>query len=185
MTTASEYFTMLRAALIFTLLLGGATAAQAAIYKTTDKDGNIVFTDSPPAGSTRTEKVEVAPVNTTPAPPSAPPAPPANQLPTGAQPPIEEQVITITTPAHEETIPMGPGNFPVAVKVKPRLNVSQALQLFVDGVPYNDPQRAARWELTNVFRGEHSLTVGIMGANGEITVMSEPVTVYVQRPRVR
>jgi len=177
---------MLRATSFILFLTASVTAfGQSAVYKTTDKDGNVVFTDAPPANSTQSEKVDIQRVNTTPAPKISEDPEPADVAPIAPDPKIVQQVVTIATPRNGETIPMGPGNFSVNVKVKPQLIAGQTLQLFMDGVPYSDPQRNATWALMHVFRGEHELTVGIMNDNGEIISMSEPVTVFVLRPSVR
>lgn len=177
---------MVRATLYCLLLTASlAVQAQNSVYKTVDKDGNVVFTDAPPASAGKAEKVDIQRVNTTPAvtkpeikESAAVQAADPNLAPAG-------QDVQITTPANNETIPMGPGNFSVGVKVKPRLTLEQSLQLFMDGVPYGDPQRNAFWEMLGVFRGEHTLTVGIMDSRGEISSMSDPVTVFVLRPSIR
>ena len=177
---------MLRAAVFFSLLAACLTVqAQNTVYKTVDKDGNVVFTDAPPASAGNAEKVDIQRVNTTPA--VTKPEVKESAAIQAADPNLApaEQEVEITTPANNETIPMGPGNFTVGVKVKPRLTLEQSLQLFMDGVPYGDPQRNAFWEMLGVFRGEHTLTVGIMDSKGEISSMSNPITVFVLRPSIR
>lgn len=177
---------MVRATLYCLLLTASlAVQAQNSVYKTVDKDGNVVFTDAPPASAGKAEKVDIQRVNTTPA--VTKPEIKESAAVQAADPNLApaEQDVQITTPANNETIPMGPGNFSVGVKVKPRLTLEQSLQLFMDGVPYGDPQRNAFWEMLGVFRGEHTLTVGIMDSKGEISSMSDPVTVFVLRPSIR
>lgn len=177
---------MARALLIFTLLLANAAAwAQSSIYRTTDENGNVVFTDAPPANARNAEKVEIQPTNTTPPVEKREPTKAEREAIAQEKAASEVQEVTITMPQNEEAIPMGPGNFSVAVKVQPKLEAEQSLQLFMDGVPYGPPQRSATWDLTNVFRGTHKLTVGITDEQGETPVMSQPVTVYVLRPRIR
>lgn len=175
---------MYRAILILTLLLSQAAMAQNAIYRTTDKDGNVVFTDAPPAGTRKAEVVEMQPINTTPAP--VPRELTLKELEEEAtkETAVKLQEVRITSPANKETIPRGPGNFSVRVKVKPAMRDGQSLQLFMDGVPHAEPQRSGAWTLKNVFRGAHDLTVGLIDSEGQTTVMSEPVTVFVQRPGV-
>lgn len=175
-----------RSLLLITALAIAIGVSAQQIYRTVDENGKVVFTDAPPAKASSTEAVDIRHINTTPglkteqrnkAASSAPQAP--------SKAALVEQEVRITQPKQEETIPNGPGNFSVAVKVKPKLRSNQSLQLFIDGVPYNQPQRAATWSLTNIFRGQHELTVGIVESDGEANVMSPPVTVYVQRPRIR
>ena len=68
------------------------------------------------------------------------------------------------------------------VNVNPALRQGDSLQLFMDGTPRGEPQQGANWDLTNVFRGRHDLTVGVIDGSGETIVVSDPVTVFVFRP---
>ncbi|MFK7976250.1 MAG: DUF4124 domain-containing protein [Halioglobus sp.] len=166
------------------LLLAISAHGQNAIYKTVDENGNVVFTDAPPANSENAERLEMPRVNTTPAIEFKEPV--TSQASEGiVEAEVIDQEIAISRPANEEQIPMGPGNFSVEVKVSPALKEFQALQLFVDGIPYAEPQAGSIWALSNVFRGKHELTAGIMNDKGEILTMSEPVIVFVQRPTIR
>lgn len=169
---------MLRITLFILLLIPLAGFGQS-IYRTTDKDGNVVFTDAPPAGSSGTEQVELPPTNTAPPPPA---------MPRTAEPEKEEvqasYAVAITSPGNESTIAMGPGNFSVSASVKPGLRKGQALQLFMDGAPQGEPQAGTSWNLTNVFRGGHDLTVSLMDKSGEVIATSESVRVYVLRPSI-
>lgn len=47
--------------LIFLGLIVVSISLQAEIFQTVDENGNVVFTDSPPADATNVEKVEIAP----------------------------------------------------------------------------------------------------------------------------
>lgn len=175
---------MYRLMLIVTLLIPMLSLAEGAIYRTTDENGNMVFTDAPPAGSKQSEVVTIQPINTTPAPEIRELTPAEHEAAAGNKTAALGSIVTITKPRNNETIPSGPGNFSTAVKVKPQLDKTQSLQLFLDGVPWGEPQRASTWSLSNIFRGEHELTVGIVDPAGTTVSLSEPVTVYVQRPTI-
>lgn len=167
---------MNRLLLLALLLLPLAGAAQ--IYKTTDEQGNVSYSDMPPDGSTA-ETVELQQLNTTPPPPEMPkPAP---------EPPAAETVeyaVAIVAPAPETTIPRGPGNFSVSASLSPPLEAGARLQLLLDGEPRGEPQTGNSWALTNVFRGAHDLTVAVIDESGKQLAVSEPVRVYVHRPSV-
>ncbi len=170
---------MSRLLLLVLLLLSLDSLAQA-VYRTTDAQGNVVFTDRPPANATPAERVEIRPTNTAP-PPQTRPAPEST-------PNVESEVVpytvAITEPANETSFPMGPGNFSVGARVSPALSQADRLQLFLDGAPWGDPQQTSTWSLTNVFRGQHDLTVGIIDNAGKTVTLSEPVRVFVHRPSV-
>jgi Domain of unknown function (DUF4124) len=170
----------------FTLLAFGcasllaASAALAQIYKTTDAQGNVVFTDQPPADGGQAEQVELHPLNTTPATPVRPRPQPAK----AADAPKAQYQVSIQAPANETTIPMGPGDFSVIAATQPPLAGGERLQLLLDGEQQGEPQAGGSWQLSNVFRGARQITVQRQSAEGKVLATSEPVTVYVHRPSV-
>jgi hypothetical protein len=161
-------------------LLLATSLAHSQIYRTTDKHGNVVFTDTPPADGAASEKVELKPTNTAPPPVAVPRPEPAAPEEEASTPPQA----TITNPDNETTIAMGPGNFSVSASVQPALSGGQRLQLNMDGAPYGESQTNASWALTNVFRGAHDLTVSVLDEDGQVLTTSDPVRVYVLRPSV-
>ena len=166
--------------LLLVLLLTPLCNAAESIYRTTDAEGNVVFTDAPSASDAgSTERVKIQPINTV-----APPSPLTAPITTPREPEETAISVTITSPEDETSFPMGPGNFSASVRVEPQMSPRANLQLFVDGAPWGTPQRSANWRLTNVFRGEHDLTVGLIDGSGETVAMSEPIRVYVHRPSV-
>ena len=150
------------------------------VYKVTDTDGNVTFTDTPPLSSGSI--VEEHSVH---APNSAKPTA-TTQTPTAS---VEVEVpprydTRIVTPAENATIPMWPGNFAVQAALSPRLASSETLQLLLDGEPVGAPQRTANWQLTNVYRGEHRLQVVRLDESGARVDSSAASTVFVMRPSV-
>jgi len=173
---------MTRLLLAAVLMLPALSMAQSSIYKTTDEQGNVVFTDKPASNSKASQRIEVRPPNSTPPPPDISRPEPAVEI---DEEEVIEYEVAISSPASESTIPMGAGNFSVNAAVKPRLEATQALQLFVDGIPQSDAQQSGYWALTNVFRGRHELTVSIIGQEGAVIASSEPTIVYVLRPSIK
>ena len=170
---------MSRLLLLVLLLFPLASPAQT-VYRTTDAQGNVVFTDRPPANATPEDRVDIRPTNTV-RPPDVP-APPVPEETPEIEAAVEAYRVAITNPANETSFPMGPGNFSVSANVNPALRQGDSLQLFMDGTPRGEPQQGANWDLTNVFRGRHDLTVGVIDGSGETIVVSDPVTVFVFRP---
>jgi hypothetical protein len=168
---------------LLVLLLTPLTGLAQSIYRTVDEQGNVVFTDAPPASTQPTERVEVNRTNTV-----QPPAEATRPAPANASGAGEAEIaplgytVAITAPANETIIAMGPGNFTVSVSVTPPLNKYEGLQLFMDGEPRGGPQIDPTWDLTNVFRGQHDITVGVVDKSGKTLAMSPPVRVFVYRP---
>lgn len=149
------------------------------IYRTKDANGNVVFTDTPPPGGS-SEQVQLQHTNTAEpvdVPPSVTPEP--EETEEAASP---AQVVKITSPANEETIPMGGGNFSVVARVEPPLEKGQSLRLSLDGTPTGKLQQSGFWDLTSVDRGAHDLSVEIVDSSGQVISGSDPVRVYVMRP---
>ena len=156
-----------------------ATAATP-VYKITDDNGNVVFTDQPPAVNAESAKQHtIRPLNTAeplaikPGEPS--PAPAAVNIPFETR---------IEQPADGSTIPMGPGNFSVSVLISPPLTDAEHLQLEMDGAPYGAPQRQQQWSLSNIYRGEHQLRVYRLHSSQAQVDVSDTSTVFVLRPSV-
>jgi hypothetical protein len=173
--------------LLLAVLLGpllGATEASAAetasgkIYRTTDAQGNVLWTDTPPANAAAAERVELQQTNTAPPPPSRP----AVAAPSDNDADAVSHSVSIASPPDETSLPMGPGNFSVSVRIYPPLKKYESLQLFMDGEPWGLAQANMIWDLTNVFRGQHDITVGVINTDGETLAMSPPVRVFVHRP---
>ncbi|MFK8048583.1 MAG: DUF4124 domain-containing protein [Halioglobus sp.] len=168
---------MTRILCIALLILPALVSAQ--IYKTIDKNGNVVYTDQPSKSGTDHETVELKQTNTAPPPPEVirpEPEPDKKDQETTSY------TVAITSPEHEATIPNGPGNFPLVVSLEPALAEGASLQLYLDGVARGEPQRALVWQLTNVFRGAHDLTVSVLNEDNSPIATSTPVRVYVFRP---
>jgi len=155
-------------------------AAAQPVYKVTDENGNVTFTDTPPLDSQAT--VEEHSLQ---APNSAQPVLSAPEI---AQPDESKNSprfeTSIVSPTDNATIPMGPGNFSVQVALSPRLEAGETLLLLLDDEPAGSPQRMPNWQLTNVYRGEHRLQVLRIDDEGAQLDASDISTVFVMRPIV-
>ena len=153
------------------------TIAQA-VYKVTDANGTVSFTDTPPlSGDGTVEEHSVQ------APNSAKP-PPTTLAPASALKEPARYNTRIVTPTDNATIPMGPGNFEVQTAWNPSLASGEILQLLLDGEPVGAPQQTASWQLTNVYRGEHRLQVVRLDESGTQLDASAASTVFVLRTSV-
>ncbi len=169
------------ARLLIISLCVASSLASAQIYRTTDEEGNVIFTDRPPSTEgSQVEAVELNPTNTTP--------PPEDRPDLAPRPPEEEPEVapeyrvTVNAPEDGTTIPMGPGNFSVSAGTSPGLEPGEALQLILSGTPWQEPQSRGQWNLTNIRRGEHDIVVVRLDAEGKEVAASEPVRILVLRP---
>ncbi len=164
---------------LLALLLVVPLTVAAQIYKSKDAQGNVIYSDKPPPTGTAREEVELSPLNT-----AAPPAKISRPAPKpDRRDDAREYTVDIVSPADQTTIPMGPGNFSVSAKIAPgSLEAGDSLQLQIDGEAWGTPQGSTSWQLNNIFRGAHDLTVSVVDGADKAIATSPPVRVYVMRP---
>ena len=92
--------------------------------------------------------------------------------------------LTIVSPADNATIAMGAGIFDVVAAVTPPLLPDHFLQLYLDGEAIGEPQKASRWTLNYVLRGEHRLQVRRLTDSDETIDESSLTTIFVLRPSI-
>jgi hypothetical protein len=164
-------------------LLTLAPHAAAAIYRTVDEQGNVVFTDVPP-GDKSAAPVDVRPPNTFETPQAAPPA----AAPSGAGASAAEldatyyTAVEIVDPGNEEAIRANDGNMVIAVAVSPPLRGDHRLVLTLDGQDV-DAGATGRgvFSLSNVDRGSHTAVVKVVNSSGATVTTSAPVTFHMLR----
>ncbi|MFN2287879.1 MAG: DUF4124 domain-containing protein [Chromatocurvus sp.] len=165
------------------LLAAAAPAVATEIYKHTDADGSVTYSDQPPAPGETAEKIPLRELNTTPAiQPSE-----STAIDSDNEPQPQEQrdlSISIVSPADETTIAMGPGDVTVTAEATPPLGSREQLQLFLDNEPHGEPQRSRTWQLKGLLRGPHDLAVARLDRRGKRLDRSDPVRIYVLRPSV-
>lgn len=172
--------------LVFSTVPGVASAAS--VYRTTDAQGNVVFTDRPVEQG---ERVELEPLSVL---PSAPVREPAARdtggdtarPPAGADTPfMPYTTFRIAQPEDGETLPTGAaGNVQVALAIEPALRPDHKVRLLVDGRVSQSALHARVFMVTGLVRGEHTLQAELLDARGQVRHRSAPVTLYVQRASV-
>lgn len=173
----------MRALLTVLLLLPllGLTPASAEVYRWKDAKGVTQYGDKPP--SDQVKPVELPPLQTY----SPPPVPSTSQKPAAsAEKPAENgkpPPIRITSPAQDETIRDAGRQLSVSVDVA--LRQGQGLLYFLDGVQQNKvATMSAAYLFEALERGEHSITVAVVAADGKELIRAAPVTVHVKPPIV-
>lgn len=159
------------------LLLAGNV--DAAVYKSVDEQGNVVYTDEPAGNG---EPIKLPPLSTVP-PPKYKPSP-ASSAPSdvaGATPGYEE--LAIVAPTQDETIRDNTGSITVRVSIKPSLDkaAGHRLQYYLDGQKHGEPSTSDQTLFPNVDRGAHTAEVAIVDASGKEVKRSADVRFYLHR----
>ncbi|MDY7116507.1 DUF4124 domain-containing protein [Halomonas sp. SSL-5] len=173
--------------LVLVMTFGVAAEAQK-IYRTTDAQGNVVFTDNPDRGG---EQVELAPVTVVPS---------TGEVRTGGAPRVEGAAapsaspgqpfmpydsFRIVSPTHEQAFPVGAaGNITVDLGVEPGLREDHRVRLLVDGRVSQSAMHTTAFMVPNMNPGEHVLQAELLDAGGEVRHRTSPVTIYVLRANV-
>lgn len=163
------------------LLLALALPVSAQIYKYTDANGNVVFTNQPPGG-VQSEEVKIQQPNTVKVAPSTP-------VDSGSGSGEEQnqdayETLELGNLPDDEALRANNGTFSVTVTIAPALRNGHNLRLILDGQPYDEPSPATSRQLTNIDRGEHQLAVEVVDSQGQTIQGSPAQTFTVQRVNV-
>ncbi len=173
---------LLKPALItMVITLAGSPLAQAEVYKSTDANGNVTYTDQP---GKSTKPVDVRSTNSIPAVKTPEPDKNHTDSSSSAEETVTYRSVRIVEPADDSSVPHGPGDFTVRVNSKPKLAKDHLLQLYLDGKAYGDANTTGSFALTNIDRGTHKLKVSVVNAAGKRLKSSKAIKVHVFRPSV-
>jgi hypothetical protein len=152
----------------------------AAVYKSVDAQGNVVYTDEPQGNA---KPVDLPPLSTIPPPRSARQAPETNTADDDGNP---YEQITIISPTNDETVRDNTGNVAVSMLLKPELNKSAGhrLQYFLDGQTEGEPKISDRTVFQNLDRGAHTIEVAVVDGSGKELLRSPAVRFYLHRQSV-
>lgn len=159
------------------LFLLTTLSAMAAVYKWTDTNGLVHFSDEPHPGAERLN-VGQPPVY----------SPPPVNLQAGQKAASTVTGYTdfgIVQPQSEATVRNNPGTVTVRFRIEPELRQGDHIRVLLDGQPVDTgPLTATSVELHRVYRGTHTLSAVIADKAGEVLARAGPVTFYMHRPSV-
>ncbi len=162
--------------LFLTLLCLTATPCTAGIYQTRDEQGNIIYTDVPPAEDA--PEVKLPPPNVLDAPDRLEPTSKSSSQPVE----YKYQQLEITSPPNNETFFINLAKIPIQLKLLPELNRSayHRLQILWDGRILAENQLS--YLIAEADRGEHTIRAKVVDKNGQVLISATPVTVHVKQP---
>lgn len=162
--------------LLVIMLLVGACAANAALYKGLDAEGNVVYSDRPFEAA---EKFTAPPISVVDTPKSE-----ADKKAAEVEKPAEFKYtdFDIASPANKETIRNQP-DVVVSLKLKPGLNTaeSHSIWLLLDGKLVVKNSKSLSLSLGRLIRGAHTLQAQVRDGNGKIVVRTRAVVVYIHQ----
>lgn len=156
---------------IWLLLACACVQAGGAIYRSTDADGVIEFSDQRTPGA---EVVREPSINTVEPPPTAPSQ--ASRRSQDADEKASEMPrytrVAIVKPEADEAFWNADGEVSVEVALEPPLADGNRVALLLDGTAIGRPAPTTRFALQNVDRGTHTLVAQVVDADGKVIVSS-------------
>ena len=172
-------------ALVCASLLAAAFALHAAgeIYKVVDKDGNVTYTDQPPADGSG--PIELKPISVVEA-PTYQTAPKTGEAEADKEMSIRDlrnnyKDFAIVSPQQEESVWRPDGPFPVAWNSKYALQEGMTVTIFLDGKKHTTTSQQMV-PMANLDRGEHVLTAQLRDVRNRLIAEAAPVTFFVRQP---
>ncbi|MCK8515269.1 DUF4124 domain-containing protein [Methylonatrum kenyense] len=162
---------------ILALSLAVTLSTGATIYRYVDQDGNVSFSDQPSEGA---ERIEIEGSSTY----TSPPRSPRRERP---EQPIEEEaapgyeLVQILSPADQGTVRDNEGRVTVRAETRPPLRDGHTLALLLNGDAHGEPQRGYSFELTDIHRGEHTVQLVVVDADGQAVAESTPHVFYMHQ----
>ncbi|MGP8308077.1 DUF4124 domain-containing protein [Vibrio sp. YIC-376] len=92
--------------------------------------------------------------------------------------------LTLLSPKHGDTLRSNRGLIDVQLEMNRKLGIGEQLQLLLDGNPYGAPQNHSTWQLNNIDRGTHTLSVHAK-RSGKLIASTSPITVHLHRASVK
>ncbi len=151
------------------------TDTLADVYKHTNPDGSVEFTDVPQ--SKEEAPVELAPMSTFKALPVAP-VPTPNLQPAPSQ--HNYTSLKITSPENDTSIRGNTGNLDINVSLSPALNAGHKLVLLMNGSQKAEGE-SGQFNLTNIDRGSHTFQVEVVDAENKSLISSQAITIHLKR----
>jgi hypothetical protein len=159
------------------LLFAPLCGHPAKVYKWTDAQGNVIYSDTPRPGAEEidipTEPAGIAPVRPEQMPPAKPQAP--GQL---------YGSMLIASPSEGQVIEDPAGWLNVSLAVEPPLRVSEgdAIRLKLDGQVLDTRYTGSEIAIPSVPRGTHTLQAEVVNPAGNALIASAAVTFHMYAP---
>lgn len=159
----------------------GSGSVSAAVYKSIDAQGNVVYTDEPQDNA---KPLELPPLSTIPPPKSVNLAP-AEKSDSGDADTKYEQ-ITIISPTQDETLRNNAGNVNVSMALSPGLNkaAGHRIQFFLDGQTYGEPGMSENIVFQQMDRGTHTVEAAVVDGSGKELLRSSANRFYLHRESI-
>jgi hypothetical protein len=156
--------------LVFALVLASTSVQADKVYKWTDAQGNVLYTDQPRPGA---QEVKIA---------KQPPGVALRSFASLDKDRFLYSAVTLHAPMNKATIRDNEGNVTVAVEVVPPLRAGQGdqIRLSLDGGALDTDLSSSEAVLPGLDQGTHTLQAAVMDKAGRVLIRSDPVEFYLK-----
>ena len=161
----------------FILLLALVSAGvQAEVYKSTNEKGEVVYSDTPSRGAERV-KLPTLPTYT------APPVAPSTSVDREPAKNGDYESFTFNKPNNDETVRNNLGIVMIETRLAPDLQTKlrHRIQFYLDGVPHGPRLDRTAATMSNLDRGEHTLSASVLDDDGKVLITTSNITVHIKR----
>lgn len=168
--------------ILLTMLL--ATALAGTLYKKTNADGSVEYSDKPFAGATAVETQQSNQA-------SLPALPRPDNQTESRQDPLpdstlsQDYAISIQSPVSQQSIRSNNGDLTIMVQTTPKLTPALKVQLLINNSPYGQPSQDTVFKLKNLDRGQVKIKAQLIDNNGNVLATSSEAIVYLLRVAVK
>ena len=160
------------------LLIVFTGTLHAAIYKHVNEQGEVVYSDTPAPGA---EKMKLPEVQTY--------TPPKVPLIRPDDVPLESEIyrsLEFIKPLDQSTLRNNLGVIELQLRIDPALKVREnhRIQFYLDNERYGPLADTTNIMMSNIERGEHTLSASVLDESGNVIIASRPVTVHVKRESI-
>ena len=153
-------------------------ALHAAVYKYVNEQGEVVYSDTPAPGAEKMKLPEL-PTYT---PPKVPLVQPDDV-------PLESKIyrtLEFIKPLDKSTIRNNLGVIELQLRIEPALKVREKhrIQFYLDNERHGPLADTTSIMMSNIERGEHTLSASVFDESGNVVIASTPVTVFVKRESI-
>jgi len=158
----------------------------AQVYKVVDKDGNVTFTDQPPADGSK--PIELAPISVIEAPEYEKAPASTDEEDAQKEPSLSDlrrvyRDFAIIAPEQEQSVWKPDGPIAVAWNVSTALQPGMEVTLFLDGNRHTTTVQPMI-PLSGLDRGEHTVKAELRDSKNRIVATAQPVVFYVRQPNL-
>ncbi|MEN8107348.1 MAG: DUF4124 domain-containing protein [Pseudomonadota bacterium] len=157
------------------LLLLFASALHAAVYKHVNEAGEVIYSDTPTPGAEKMDLPEL-PIYT----------PPPVPLIKSRDAPVESDIyrsLEVIKPKSNSTVRNNLGIIELQLRIEPALKVREKhmIQFYLDSERYGPLVDKTAIMMSNIDRGDHTLSASVFDKDGNEIVASAIVTIHLKR----